>query len=128
MGMFCMQWYFWKHKSLRKSPAVWSLQAGHVMFTVLSYWATLSFFLMRCCGCWLHSIQCNCANTPCCDIVDKLQSVFNLFLIFALTVKIWEPSHWPTVFTTVKQRIFVLWVRYNAHCLCYTVYLVFLSV
>lgn len=21
----------------------------------------------------LHSSQCNCANTPCCDVVDKLQ-------------------------------------------------------
>lgn len=33
----------------------------------------LFFSFMWCCGSWLHSIQCNLSNPPCCDVVNKLQ-------------------------------------------------------
>lgn len=81
----------------------------------LSYWARslslspssclslcLFFSFMWCCGSWLHSIQCNLSNPPCCDVVNKLQvnwfwfvtTFFFFFLSFALTCLKWEPSHW----------------------------------
>lgn len=69
----------------------------------LSYWArSLSFSLsscllclffsfMWCCGSWLHSIQCNLSNPPCCDVVNKLQvnwfwfvTIFFFFFFFLL--------------------------------------------
>lgn len=63
----------------------------------------LFFSFMWCCGSWLHSIQCNLSNPPCCDVVNKLQVnwfwfvtifFFFFFLSFALTCLKWEPSHW----------------------------------
>ena len=39
----------------------------------LSHSVSFSLSLMWCCGSWLHSIQCNFSDPPCCDVVDKLQ-------------------------------------------------------
>lgn len=117
-----MQLYFFGtlkvKKKGEKSSAVWSPQAGCAMFTDQG-WATepvlslslspssclslcLFFSFMWCCGSWLHSIQCNLSNPPCCDVVNKLQvnwfwfvtTFFFFFLSFALTCLKWEPSHW----------------------------------
>lgn len=88
--MLCMQLYFFgtlKVKKRGKKVLLFDLHKLAVrlltkaeLLSPFSLFLSLSscllclfFSFMWCCGSWLHSIQCNLSNPPCCDVVNKLQ-------------------------------------------------------
>lgn len=105
-------------QKLRKSPAVWSLKLA--VWCLLS-WATEPLCLSYSCGAvnvTFPSMQLRLYPLLwCIGQIAMNWTGFNLFLTFALTVEIWEPSHWPTVFTKVKQTVLCPLICYHAQCL-----------